>query len=483
MTDFRPILLVIGVLLTTVALAMLFPAIADSIDGNSGWRVFLASALVSLFIGVSLVLVNRGEPAKLSVRQAFLLTALSWIFISAVAALPFVFADLGLSYTDAFFEAVSGLTTTGSTVIVGLDDAPPGILLWRAILQWLGGIGIIIMAVAVLPMLQVGGMQLFRTEQAADQSEKVLPRAAQIAGAIGIIYLALTALNAICYWFAGMSTFEAVCHAMTTIATGGYSTSDESIGHFNSTGIEAIATIFMVAGSLPFILYLQAARGRARALITENQVHWFIGIVLACFFAMAAWLASVESYTAGDAFRLSAFNVVSVMTGTGYASADYSLWGTFPVTLLFLLMFIGGCTGSTTGGIKIFRIHVLYTTARVQMLRLLQPHGVFLAHYNGKPIPEGIAGAVMGFFFLFALCFGILAVGLALFGLDFMTCLSGAASALANVGPGLGPIIGPSGSYAPLPDGAKWLLSFAMLLGRLELFTILVLFVPSFWRR
>ncbi|MCZ6722108.1 MAG: potassium transporter TrkH, partial [Proteobacteria bacterium] len=271
--------------------------------------------------------------------------------------------------------------------------------------------------------------------------------------------------------------------AMTTIATGGYSTSDESIGHFNSTGIEAIATIFMVAGSLPFILYLQAARGRARALITENQVHWFIGIVLACFFAMAAWLASVESYTAGDAFRLSAFNVVSVMTGTGYASADYSLWGTFPVTLLFLLMFIGGCTGSTTGGIKIFRIHVLYTTARVQMLRLLQPHGVFLAHYNGKPIPEGIAGAVMGFFFLFALCFGILAVGLALFGLDFMTCLSGAASALANVGPGLGPIIGPSGSYAPLPDGAKWLLSFAMLLGRLELFTILVLFVPSFWRR
>ena len=482
MTDFRPILLVIGILLSTLAVAMLLPAIADGVSGNPDWRVFLASALVSLFIGVCLVLVNRSGPTSLTVRQAFLLTALSWVFITAVGALPFYFSNLGLSYTDAFFEAMSGLTTTGSTVIVGLDDAPPGILIWRALLQWLGGIGIIVMAVAVLPMLQIGGMQIFRTES-SDQSEKVLPRAAQISAAIGIIYITLTVINGVCYWGAGMTPFEAICHAMTTIATGGYSTSDASIGHFDNAPIQAIAMIFMVLGSLPFVIYLQAVRGGWSALVRDSQIQWFFGIALMAILAIAGWQWLGRGWAIDVAIRDGAFNTLSVMTGTGYSVGDFGLWGSFATGLFFFLMMVGGCTGSTTGGIKIFRFQVAYTTARIQILHLLQPHGVFAARFNKKPIPEGVAPAVIGFFFLFVVCFIALALALSLFGLDFLTSLSGAATALANVGPGLGDVIGPKGSFAPLPEGAKWLLSFAMLLGRLELFTVLVLFVPSFWRR
>ena len=481
MIDFRPILLVIGILLTTLAVAMLLPAVADGAHGHADWKVFLISAIVSLFIGVCLVLVNRTGPATLSVRQAFLLTALSWTVITAVGALPFYFSDLGLSYTDAFFEAMSGLTTTGSTVIVGLDDAPPGILLWRALLQWLGGIGIIVMAIAVLPMLQIGGMQIFRTES-SDQSEKVLPRAAQIAGAIGVIYLVLTVINGLCYWAAGMTVFEAFCHAMTTIATGGYSTSDASIGHFDSTAIQSVAMIFMVLGSLPFVLYLRAVRGGWRALVTDSQIQWFLAIAVVAILATSGWLWLARGWDADDALRDGAFNSLSIMTGTGYSAGNYSIWGPFCIALFLFLMFVGGCTGSTTGGIKVFRFQVAYTTARIQILHLLQPHGVFAAHYNRKPIPEGVAPAVMGFFFLFVVCLVVLTLAFSLFGLDYLTSLSGAATALANVGPGLGYMIGPAGSFAPLPDGAKWLLSFGMLLGRLELFTVLVLFVPSFWR-
>lgn len=482
MTDFRPILLVHGVLLATLAVAMVFPAIADALAGDPEWSVFLSAALVSLFIGVCLYLVNRGSTAKLTVRQAFLLTTSSWFFISAIAALPFWLTDRNLSYTDAFFEAVSGLTTTGATILTGLDDAGPGLLLWRAILQWLGGIGIIVMAVAMLPMLRVGGMQLFRTEKAADQFEKVLPRAASLAGALGGIYAALSVANALSYWLAGMTPFEAICHAMTTIATGGFSTRDASIGYFDSPAIEAISIVFMLLGSLPFLIYLQMIRGKPRMLIEDSQIRWFFGIVLVSVAAVSGWHWLGDGVPLADAVRYAAFNVVSVITTTGYASIDFAQWGTFPIAVLFLIMVVGGCTGSTTGGIKIFRFQVMYATARVQLLQLLQPHGVFTAHYNRRPIPEGVPASVLGFFFLFAASFAALTATLSLFGLDFMTSVSGAASALANVGPGLGSIIGPAGTFAPIPDGAKWLLSFGMLLGRLELFTVLVLLLPSFWR-
>ena len=479
--DFRPVLFVVGILLITLSLAMTLPAIADALAGNPHWQVFLVASVFTLFIGACLVFANRSRNTQITVRQAFVLTTVSWVVVAAFAALPFAFSDLDLSYTDAYFEAMSGLTTTGSTVITGLDAAPPGILLWRALLQWLGGIGIIVTAIAILPMLRVGGMQLFHTES-SDSSEKVLPRAAQLAGAIGMVYLLLTVSNGVAYWAAGMTPFEAVCHAMTTIATGGFSTSDDSLGHFRNDAIEGIATVYMVLGSLPFVLYLQAARGSVRPLLRDTQVRWFFGLVLFALLSLAGWQMVANDRAPTDAFREAAFNGVSVLTGTGYSTADFSSWGSFALPVFTLLMFIGGCTGATTGGVKVFRIQVLASTAWVQIHQLIQPHGVFLSKFNRRPIPESVAPAVMGFFFLFVVSFGLIAMGLALMGLDYMTSISGAATAIANVGPGLGETIGPSGNFQSLPEPAKWLLSAAMLLGRLELFTVLVLFVPRFWR-
>ena len=482
MIDFRPILFIVGILLATLAVAMVLPAVADAAVGNRDWQVFAISAALTLFVGGILVLSTRGAVrGGIGLRQAFVLTTLCWLVIPTFAALPFMFADLKLDYTDAFFEAMSGVTTTGATVIVGLDHAAPGILLWRALLQWLGGIGIIAMALVVLPMLQVGGMQLFRMES-SDRSEKALPRAAQFATWTGFLYLGFTLLCAALYRLAGMGGFDAVAHAMTTIATGGFSTRDSSVGFYKEPLIDLVAVIFMLIGSLPFVLYVRAVRGAPGMLWRDEQVRWFLGIVLIAVSAMTMYLVFLRGVDGPDALRMAAFNVVSVITGTGYATTDYDAWGGFAITAMFCLMFIGGCAGSTTCGIKVFRLQVLYASANIQVRRLLQPNGVFIPYYNGKPIPDAVTESVMAFFFLFLLCFMAIAVGLSLAGLDFITAMSGAATAISNVGPGLGPIIGPAGNFASLPDAAKWLLAAGMLLGRLELFTVLVLLMPSFWR-
>ena len=398
MTDFRPILFIIGILMSTLALAMCLPAVADAAVYNPDWQVFALASAFTLLIGVMLMITARSPSRSLNQRQAFVLTTLSWTAIPAFAALPFTFSELDLSYTDAFFEAMSGITTTGSTVLTGLDFAPPGILLWRALLQWLGGIGIVAMAIAILPMLQVGGMQLFRTES-SDRSDKVLPRAAQLIAFIGFIYLSFTLLCALAYWLAGMTGFEAVAHSMTTIATGGFSTSDQSVGRFASPAVDAIAVTFMLIGSLPFVLYLRALRGNPGALWRDSQVRWFLTIVLLAIGSIAAYLYVRLDLGVGKALQLASFNVVSIITGTGYATADFGLWGSFPLTLFLFLMVIGGCAGSTTCGIKIFRFQVLYATAVTQIWHLLEPHGVFIAYYNGKPIAESVSDSVMFFFF------------------------------------------------------------------------------------
>lgn len=483
MIDFGPVFFIVGLLLTLLSVAMCIPAAVDLTTGHPDWQVFLGAAAITLFVGVSLMLSTRTvKGSKLGLRQAFVLTTMSWVAIATFGALPFAFSELEMTAADAFFESMSGVTTTGSTVIDSLDEAPPGILLWRALLQWLGGIGIVVMALAVLPMLSVGGMQLFQTE-AFDAPDKVLPRAAQLAGGISGVYLTLTFAWSVALWLAGMDWFDAVAHAMTTISTGGYSTKDASVGYFNSEAIDWIITAGMVMGSLPFVHYLRAVRGDARGFWRDSQVRWFFAILLASVALIALWIWGRVGLGALDAARYSAFNVVSVMTGTGYATTDFGAWGGFVSTMMLILMFVGGCAGSTTCGIKIFRVQVLYATARVQLARLLRPHGVFIPYYNRKPIPETVSEAVMGFFFLYMLCFGLLAMTLAAMGLDMVTAISGAATAISNVGPGLGAIIGPAGNFDTLPDAAKWALSFGMLLGRLELFTVLVLLTPTFWRK
>ena len=480
MLDFRPIVFVIGILLTTLALAMCAPMAADLADGHSDWKVFAGSGGLTLFIGVAMALAARGPRFELNIRQAFLLTTGAWLVLTMFAALPFAFASIGLSYTDAFFEAMSGITTTGSTVIAGLDTAPSGVLLWRALLQWLGGIGIIVMAVGVLPMLRIGGMQLFRAES-SDRSDKVLPRVTQIATGIGMTYLGLTILCALLLAAVGVGGFDAVAHAMTTIATGGFSTSDASVGVFANPAAEMVITVFMLCGALPFVLYLQALRGDPGALARNNQVRAFIAIVACVVVAMTVWRVAA-GVPVLQALRSVVFNVVSIITGTGYATAGYDGWGNFAIAVFFFIMFIGGCAGSTTCGIKVFRFQVLYVTAAAQIHRLIQPHGVFVPHFNQRPIDHEVASSVMSFFFLFAASYAVLALLLGALGLDFVTAVSGAATAICNVGPALGPVIGPSGTFAPLPDAAKWVLSAGMLLGRLELFTVLVLLTPSFWR-
>ncbi|MBV6631544.1 MAG: TrkH family potassium uptake protein [Alphaproteobacteria bacterium] len=484
MINFRLIFFVTGILVTTLGATMLVPAAVDLVLGNPDWKVFATSSAITIFLGGLLMLTNRSSTkGTMRAREAVLMTNVAWLSLSIFAAVPLALSELELSVTDAFFEAVSGITTTGATVITGLEEAPPGILLWRAVLQWLGGIGIIVMAISILPMLSIGGMQLFQLES-SETSEKALPRTAQLASAIGLFYTALTLLCAICYGLAGMGSFDAVAHAMTTISTGGFSTRDGSIGHFDSVAIDTIAITFMITGGLPFILMIMALRGNWQQFVYDRQVHWFLAILAVAIIVMTLYTTGREiADNPGQALRLSAFNVVSVMTGTGYATDSYDGWGAFPLMAFFFLMFIGGCAGSTTCGVKIFRFQVLYAVAKAQLLKLLQPHGVFIAYYNGRPIPDDVPLAVMSFFAMFGLAFGLLAVALGILGLDFLTAISGAATAISNVGPGLGANIGPAGTFQLLPDTAKWLLAFGMLLGRLELFTVLVLFLPHFWRR
>ena len=481
MIEYRPVLFFLGILLSGLAAAMVVPALVDGAFGSPDWQAFAAAAALTLFVGIAFMLLSRGGWTSIPVRDGFVLTTAAWVLSAAFGALPFLLSDLDLSYTDAFFEAMSGITTTGSTVLSGLDEAPRGILLWRSLLQWLGGIGFIVMAIAVLPILQVGGMHLFRTEF-ADPSGKVLPRVGQLATGIGSIYLGATIACMIAMWMAGMSAFEATAHAMTTIATGGFSTSDQSIGHFASAPIEWIATVFMIVGSLPFLLLWGALRGKALGLLRDTQVQWFFGIVAASVVAIAMWQWLASGHPLFQAIRESAFNVTSIITGTGYASADYWQWGTFPAAAFLFFMFIGGCAGSTSCSVKVFRYQILYQALIVQMVRLMRPHGVAVPQYNGRPIPESVTDSVFAFFFLFLLLFALLAFGLAALGLDFVTAISSAATAIANVGPGLGDVVGPSGTFASIPDAGKWLMAAGMLLGRLEIFTVLVLLSPSFWR-
>jgi trk system potassium uptake protein TrkH len=481
MIEFRPIVLVIGFLLTTLSAGMILPAAVDGFAGNPDWQVFAVSAGATLFIGVAMILTSRTGGTRLNTRQAFLLTTFSWIVLTAFAALPFKFSNLNLSYTDAFFEAMSGITTTGSTVLADLDQAPPGILVWRAVLQWLGGIGIIIMAIAVMPMLRVGGMQLFRVE-AFETDGKALPRAAQISTAISLVYLVLTVIWATGFWFAGMSGFDAILHAMTTIATGGFSTYDTSIGHFNSGLIDWITTAGMLVGALPFLLYLKAVQGDLRPLMRDAQVRGFIIIVASVVLITASWLWLSSGETPVQALRYAAFNVISIITGTGYTTSQFDTWGSFSMPIFLIIMVIGGCAGSTTCGIKIFRFQVLLAATRRQLKHIVRPHGVFIPYYNHRPVSDDVITSVLSFFFLYGLSLAVLAIALGLLGLDFVTAMSGATTAISNVGPGMGPIIGPDGNFSTLPDSAKWLLSGGMLLGRLELFTVMVLFTRSFWR-
>ena len=480
MTNYKTVFFVLGILLIILGFFMMVPVIVqlifDQFDGT-----FIYSSAITIFMGILFLLSNLDQDKKLNVQQAFLLTSLSWTSIAIFGSLPFIFSNLELTFSDAFFESMSGITTTGSTIMQDLNSAPKAILIWRSLLQWLGGIGIVVMAITVMPLLNIGGMQLFKLDS-GDTTEKILPKTREIAFNIFSIYCFLSIICAISYFFAGMNFFDSIAHAMTTIATGGFSTYNESIGYFQNPKIEITSIIFIILGSIPFLAYLKYLEGNKKIFFQDIQIRGLIYICIISISIMTLYLFINDQENFLSNLRISAFNVVSILSGTGYVTADFDIWGKFSLVFFLILMFIGGCAGSTACGIKIFRIQILWLFIVNQIKKSIYPRGVFPLSYNKGKIGKRFISSIISFIFLYFLIFFLAAMLLSLTGLDFVTSFSGAATAISNVGPGLGEIIGPSGNFNELSNIAKWILSFSMLLGRLEIFALLILFFPSFWK-
>ena len=477
----KTVFFLIGILLIVLGASMLAPYTLQ-ITFNEGSHSFISASFVTIFIGILFILANLEKEFKLNLRQTFLFSSLAWVMVAAFGSLPFVLSTQNFTFSEAFFESMSGITTTGATIISDLDNSPKSILLWRAIMQWLGGIGIVVMAITILPLLKVGGMQLFKME-GPDSTEKILPRTVEVAAIIISTYIILTLFCGFFYWVFGMSVFDSISHAMTTIATGGFSTHNDSIGFFKNSNIEIVASIFIILGSIPFISYLKFAQGNKKIFFQDVQIRGLIYLLLMAIVIMFFYLIFINYESSlFDKIRISSFNVISILSGTGYVTDDFGLWGKFSLIFFLLLMFIGGCAGSTACGIKIFRLQMLLIFLKNQIKKILSPNSVIISKYNNQRISDNFINSVIIFIFSFLFIFLLIAMLLSISGLDFITSISGAASSISNVGPGLGEIIGPNGNYKNIPDLSKWILSAGMLLGRLELFAVLVLFFPSFWR-
>lgn len=484
MLNIVPVFRVLGGLIIAFAGSMLVPLLVefDPLHAPGSW--FVLSALATAFVGMAMLALSpAGAKFELNRRQGFLITALSWTLFPAFGALPLL--GYGLSYTDAYFEAASALTTTGSTVMTGLDTTHASILLWRSVMQSIGGVGVIVLGMIMMPFLKVAGMQLFHTES-SDTSEKIVAKAFDLSVWIVSVYLVMLMLCIIAFRALGMSWFDATNHGMTTIATGGFSTHDASFGYFSSLPtFETLlwcAVCFMALSAMPFVAFIRLARGSFREFIGDIQIRAFL-VFLAAVSLLLAVTRSVRTETPfWESISTSAFNVTSIVTTTGYASEDYQLWGPFAVGAFFILTFVGGCSGSTTGGIKIYRFQILSRLAAAHLSRLVSPSRVNVVMYHERRVDDDVAFAILAFLVMM-----LFTVSLATFvqmwvGVDLVSAFTGASQAFANVGPGLGPVIGPAGNFATLPDIAKWVLAVTMILGRLEFFTILVLLTPTFWR-
>ncbi len=480
MPNYKTVFFTLGMLQIILGISMIIPIIFQIIF-NELDSSFIGASIITIVFGILFFLSNMDHQKKLNLQQAFLLTALAWFSIAIFGSLPFIFSNLQLSVTDAFFESMSGITTTGSTIIINLNESPKGILVWRAILQWLGGIGIIVMAITLMPIMNVGGMQLFKISS-TDTSEKILPKSKEVSIRLIIIYLVLTFLCAAFYKLFGMNYFDSLTHSMTTIATGGFSNYNESIGYFNSSSIEITAIIFIILGSIPFISYIKFLSGNKKIFILDSQIRSFLKIILISIIILSIYLILTNESISFKIFRQISFNVVSILTGTGYVTHEFDNWGSFPLIFFLILMFIGGCAGSTACGIKIFRIQILYRFIINQLKKVIYPRGIFIIKYDNNNLDDKFMSSIISFIYLYITIFFIITAFLSLSGLDFITSISGAATSISNVGPGLGDLIGPNGNFSLLPDISKWILSLAMILGRLELFAVLVLFLPSFWR-
>ncbi|MBS3669290.1 MULTISPECIES: TrkH family potassium uptake protein [Halomonadaceae] len=473
---------IMAVLWLVLAMFMAIPWIVLLVENDPDAPAFGVSILIVLSATLATWLLTRKVSLELKPWQMFVLTAASWASITGFASLPLILGAPQLSVTNAVFESVSAITTTGSTVMVGIEHFSDGLKLWRGLMQWMGGIGIIVMGIAILPFLKVGGMRLFHTES-SDWSDKVMPRTGGIAKATLSIYVALTLAAMVSYWAGGMLPLDAVVHGMTSLATGGFANSDASFGAYaEQPWLLWMGSFFMLSGALPFVLYIRFIRTSRTALWKDQQVRGLLKLLLVAIVVLSGWRV-----LQGDDWFVSlthvTFNVISVVTTTGYASDDYTLWGALPVTAFFYLTFVGGCSGSTSGGMKIFRFQIAMLMLLNQLRYLIHANGVFTTRYNQQPVTSDISRSVVAFSFFFFITIAALALSLSALGLDLVTAISGAATAVANVGPGLGDTIGPAGNFSSLPEAAKWLLCIGMLMGRLEILTVVVLMTPMFWRR
>ena len=473
---------VLGILLMLFSFSSLPPMAVALVYGEQEVSLFLYTFFLTFMIGTLLWFPFRRIKTDLRNRDGFIITVLFWVVLGGVGSIPFLLmSDPALSFTDSVFESMSGLTTTGATILTGIDDLPYSILFYRQQLQWLGGMGIIVLAVAIMPMLGIGGMQLYRTETPGPiKDHKLTPRIKETAKALWTLYVGLTAVCAFSYWLAGMSIFDAISHSFSTIAIGGFSTHDLSMGYFDSPLINAVATFFMLMAGINFALHFFAWRYRSVSHYFEDpEVKAYLFILFFVSLITIVGLYFSGTYDMDESVNYGVFEVVSVMTTTGYASTGFSAWPTFLPLLLFMTSFAGGCAGSTSGGMKVIRVLLIFKQGVRELRRLVHPNAIFSIKLGGKAVNSRVGEAVWGFFAAYVFLFAVMFLALMATGLDLTTAFSTVASCLNNLGPALGEA---SANYESLPDTAKWILCFAMLLGRLEIFTLLVLFTPTFWR-
>ncbi|NND77945.1 MAG: TrkH family potassium uptake protein [Flavobacteriales bacterium] len=479
--NYRIVLKILSLLWLINGLLMLFPTLYSIYHGDEAMMAFLYSTAANLTIGGSLFFVFKSASGKdLKKREGFVVVTLGWLALSFTGSLPYVIGGAIPEFANAFFETMSGYTTTGATILDDIESLPNSILLWRSITQWIGGMGMIVLAIAILPILGFGSMRLFSAEAPGISPDKITPRIADTAKRLWLLYVLLTVLECILLKFAGMGLFDAVNHSLTTISTAGFSTKQASIGHFDSAAIQYIITFFMIIGGTSFILVYTAATGRVKNIFKNEEWRFYAAILSSFTVFVGLSLFIFHDTSAELAFRKALFQVVSIVTTTGYTTADYSLWGHTNLMIIFMLMFVGGSAGSTSGGVKVIRHLILVKNSFTELRRQMHTNAVIPVRLNGKALSSNVTATVLAFIMIYVLVFVVASIFLSATGLNFETAIGAVAACLGNVGPGIADV-GPSNSYSGLSSIAKWALCFLMLLGRLELFTIMVLFTPYFW--
>lgn len=471
-----------SLLIFFLGISMSLPLVVSFIYSEQDFTAFLFSFLVCLFLGSILFLLTKRPKREISHKEGFAIVAVGWIVVAFFGALPYFLSGSLNSFSDAFFESASGFTTTGATVVTNIEALNHATLMWRCFTQWLGGMGIILLSIAILPLLGVGGMQLYKAEVPGPVTDKLKPRIGETAKILWKVYLLFTFLEFILLRAGGMSFYDAICHSFATMATGGFSTKNISIEAFNSAYIDGVITFFMLLAGTNFALHYQFLKGNVNSLLKDEEFRFYLLIILCSVLLVMLGLVLFDGHDLLHAFRLASFQVVSIMTTTGFSSVDFEQWSDFGKYFLLVLMFVGGCAGSTGGSIKVVRIYLLLKQGYRELYRLIHPHAIVHVKFNNSRVPSEIMDSIWGFFFLYMVLTVFAVVIMSFLGLDMVSAMTSVAASIGNIGPGLGSV-GPSDNFSAIPDVGKWILSFCMIMGRLELYTLLILFIPEFWRK